>query len=94
MVKVLHEQAEYLLDSAKGSMVQSAKENGNALQADALLTEAIQLCRALAAEFPNNADYKHRLENLLKLQAEHVGQLSRTQPAKNETTPQPEPEGA
>ena len=44
------------------------------LQADALLTEAIQLCRALAAEFPDNADYKSRLNSLLNSQAEHFGQ--------------------
>ena len=40
---------------------------------DALLTEAIQLCRTLAAEFPDNTDYKNRVDDLLQLQAQHCG---------------------
>jgi hypothetical protein len=44
------------------------------LKADALLTEAIQLCRALPAEFPDNTDYKSRLAALLQLQTQHFGQ--------------------
>jgi tetratricopeptide (TPR) repeat protein len=43
------------------------------LRADALLTEAIQLSRALAAEFPDNTGYKSRLTVLEKLQAQHFG---------------------
>jgi hypothetical protein len=66
LVKLLQEEANYLLG-------QHSKADST-LQADALLTEAIQLCRALAAEFPDSADYKSRLADLLKLQAQHFGQ--------------------
>lgn len=45
-------------------------------RATALMTEAICRWRALAAEFPDNAEYKSRLAALLKLQAEHFGQNS------------------
>jgi hypothetical protein len=41
----------------------------------AIATRKLQsLCRALAAGFPDNADYKSRLDALLKLQAEQFGQ--------------------
>lgn len=43
---------------------------------DTLLTEAIQPCRALAAEFSDNADYQKRLAALEKLHAQHFGQRS------------------
>jgi hypothetical protein len=38
-----------------------------------LLEEAIQICRALTAEFPDNAAYKNRLAALLQHQAQHLG---------------------
>jgi hypothetical protein len=43
-------------------------------KADAYLTEAIQLGRVLSAEFPDNAEYKSRLTELIKLQAQHFGE--------------------
>jgi tetratricopeptide (TPR) repeat protein len=73
LVKYLEAQARYLLkhsnqDQAPGFPVAAA------LPADALLTEAIQLCRTLTAEFPENVNYKDRLAALLKLRAERFGQ--------------------
>jgi hypothetical protein len=45
------------------------------LQVAALLTEAIQLYRGLASQFPDNPDYKSRLTALEKLQAQHFGKM-------------------
>jgi serine/threonine protein kinase len=83
LVQYLQEEAEFLLRQnskteapATLPTTDSAPLNpsDSKLRADALLTEAIQLCRALAAEFPDNADYKSRLAALLKLQSDHFGQ--------------------
>lgn len=38
-----------------------------------VLTEAIEFCRALSAEFPDDTHYKDRLAALTQLQARHVG---------------------
>jgi serine/threonine protein kinase len=78
LAKMLQEQSEYLL----GQLAQGGAEDAAAqkLQADALQTEAIQLCRALAAEFAENVDYKNRLAALLNLQSQHFGQDKRTGP--------------
>jgi serine/threonine protein kinase len=73
LVELLHDEAKYLLSKA-AQVATSETAPSNASKADALLTEAIQLCRALAAEFPDNTKYKNRLAALLKLQAQHFGQ--------------------
>ncbi|MBI3464967.1 MAG: protein kinase [Planctomycetes bacterium] len=72
LVEILHEQSEYLLGRMGIPLPQA--NDACQLEADALLTEAIQLCRQLAAEFPDDAQYRDRLTALLKLQAEHFGQ--------------------
>jgi hypothetical protein len=45
-----------------------------------ILTEAVDIPRHLAAEFPDNADYKKRLDALLKLQAQHFSQKDTLNP--------------
>jgi len=81
LVRVLQEESEYLLGlsvdaGVTGGLLTRASEDAAArkLKADALLTEAIQLCRQLNAEFPGDAIYTDRLAALLKLQAQHFGQ--------------------
>jgi len=88
LVDLLREEAQYLLDNLPKMTNAADSPNGDQprrrpeprtaspaeLQADSCLTEAIQFCRALATEFPDNADYKNRLDALLKLQAQHFGQ--------------------
>jgi hypothetical protein len=72
LVKTLQEESAYLLGSAATPIIDpthAAKDRHS--QADAMLTEAIQLCRVLAAEIPEKLDYKTRLTALEKLQAEH-----------------------
>lgn len=75
LIVMLHEEAEYLLGQlGKPGATEKEKEEDastSKLQADSLLTEAIQLCRQLAAEFEGDADYKGRLAVLLKLQVQH-----------------------
>ena len=75
LVQMLQEESKYLLGQSIGPRPPTTLPPRK-LQADALLTEAIQLCRTLAAEFPDNADYKTRLADLLKLQAQHFGAKS------------------
>jgi hypothetical protein len=71
LVNLLSEEAMNLLKTNPSGQSPSAADK---LRADALLTETLQLCRALAAEFPNNTDYKSRLTALEKLHAQHFGQ--------------------
>jgi hypothetical protein len=75
LAQLLQSEVEYLLSQA-GVPSSASPERAAAakLHADALLTEAIQLCRALAAEFPDDTKYKDRLTALLKLQSQHFGE--------------------
>jgi len=84
LVKAIHKEAEYVLSQLGGQPSDAAARN---LRADALLTEAIQLCRALAAKFPDNPDYKSRLDALLKLQAQHFSQKTQPDPAQSSEPP-------
>ena len=72
LIALLTEQAEFLLAGIdnRGSFSIATESK---LRADALLTEAIQFCRALAAEFPDKAAYKSRLAALENLHAQHFG---------------------
>ena len=75
LVLVLQEESEYLL-----SQVVTRNPEADAprrLQADALLTEAIQVGRQLVAEFPKDSTYGDRLTALLRTQAKHFGQKKR-----------------
>ena len=72
LVQILQEESEYLLGQV-GSP-NRAEDAARRLQADALLTEAIQISRQLVAEFPNDANYGDRLTALLRTQANHFGQ--------------------
>ena len=72
LVQMLEEESNYLLSQAGAAQPQDPA--ARKLQADALLTEGIQLCRQLAAEFPKDATYTDRLAALLKLHAQHFGQ--------------------
>ena len=47
------------------------------------------ICRALAAEFPDDEDYKSRLADLLKLQAQHFGPKDAEQSAQTKTAETP-----
>lgn len=79
LVRILQEQSEYVLDPAAAAVgIQLEDAAARKLQADALLTEAIQLCRQLAAEFSDDAQYRDRLAALLRLQVQHFGQQDGT----------------
>lgn len=76
LVQLLQEESEFILGRAAKPVAETpnGEDGGSArLRADAHLTEAIQLCRQLAAEFPGDATYRDRLTALLKLQAQHFG---------------------
>jgi eukaryotic-like serine/threonine-protein kinase len=92
LAQMLQEEAGYALSKISASSVDSG-ETGAARkpQADALLTEAIQLCRQLTAEFPDTADYKSRLATLLSLQSQHFGVQDQGKPDGPMRDQQPDP---
>jgi serine/threonine protein kinase len=74
LVRMLNEESGRILRAKTRSPITDGNPSAASLQADALLTEAIQLCRALAAEFPDNSDYKSRLAELEKLRVQHFSE--------------------
>jgi len=73
LVEMLQDESQTIIDLVKKSPGTESSETvaGLRLQADALLTEAVQLCRQLAAEQSGNTAYRDKLAALLKFQAEH-----------------------
>jgi eukaryotic-like serine/threonine-protein kinase len=83
----LRQQSLFLLEQR-----QVEKEDAAAIksQADSLLTESIQICRALAAEFPATPRFKSRLAELEKIQSKHF--LSDAEnPERKVNAPPPDP---
>jgi serine/threonine protein kinase len=67
LAELLAEETRFVSDDK--SQPASGSDSQKHLKADALVTEAIQLCRTLAAEFPDDVSYKTRLGELMTLQA-------------------------
>ena len=57
LIGILREAVELHLGRSVAPDEEHTKVAARKLQADALLTEAIQHCRQLTAEFPDNSDY-------------------------------------
>lgn len=74
LAQLLYEESQYLLDSPDFPENSAHKSNTAKLEADALLSEAIQLCRALVIDVPDRPEYQRRLAAFLEVQAMHFGQ--------------------
>jgi tetratricopeptide (TPR) repeat protein len=73
LVQMLREESEYLLGQISRGAPNPEDDSARRLQADALLTEAIQIGRQLVAEFPEDSTHGERLAKLLRIQAQHFG---------------------
>lgn len=100
LVAMLRDEARFLLTNGARPTAEMASARGRGIEmlahnsaAQGLLAEALELCRVLSAEFPDNADHKNRLDALLKLQAEHFGKRKEVKKPESQATTSSPPDG-